>query len=87
MVSLPDTKNSSFKTQSHRGKKKFGGKGLRGPGGGGGRAGQERSRAGWTREAAGRVSHIHTLRVETGHERVLQVAWMSQELFGGGARR
>ncbi|TNN87895.1 hypothetical protein EYF80_001859 [Liparis tanakae] len=33
------------------------------------------------------VSHIHTLGVETGHQRVLQVAWMSQELFGSGARR
>lgn len=86
MVSLPDTKNSGFKTQSHRGKKSLRARGS-GDQGGGGRAGQERSRAGWTREAAGRVSHIHTLRVETGHERVLQVAWMSQELFGGGARR
>lgn len=43
-----------------------------------GRAGEERS--GW-------VSHIHTLGVETGYERVLKVAWMSQELLGSGARR
>lgn len=36
---------------------------------------------------AGRVSHIHTLRVEAGHQRVLQVAGVSQELLGCGAGR
>lgn len=58
MVSLPDTKNSGFKTQSHRGKKKFGGKGLRGPGGGGtGRAGEEQSRMD---SGSGRQGLTHT---------------------------
>lgn len=53
-----------------------------------GRAGQSRAEQGRagsrSRMALGscRVSHIHTLWVETGHERVLQVAWMSQELLG-----
>lgn len=57
-----------------------------GPGDGQGRAGQGRSRS---RMALGscRVSHIHTLWVEAGHERVLQVAWMSQELLGSRAWR
>lgn len=51
-----------------------------------GKAGQGRSRS---RMALGscRVSHIHTLWVETGNERVLQVAWMSQELLGSRTGR
>lgn len=34
-----------------------------------------------------RLSHIHTLRVEAGDQGVLQVARVTQEVLGSGARR
>lgn len=58
MVSLPDTKNSSFKTQSHRGKKSLRARGSGDQGGGGtGRAGEEQSRMD---SGSGRQGLTHT---------------------------
>lgn len=82
MPPLPNTKNDTFSFNPNQaGAESFraGGSGDQGTSG----AGEEESRMDL---GSSRVSHIHTLRVETGHQRVLQVAWMSQELFGSGAR-
>lgn len=63
MLPLPNTKDGSCSLKPNEaGVESLGVMGALGTRGW---AGQERSRAGWTWEAA--VSHIHTLRVETGH--------------------